>query len=98
MSIIVSTDPNDHSEPTSMATAKAMPRTLLAVRAGQRSKCRAAITCDWLNTRDRWKAPPSRRRYCAGAGGDMATAGGRKATFATARHAPAIAEMTVTAA
>ncbi len=83
MSIIRSMEPKDHSEATRIATAIATPRVELAVRSGQRSRCRATITPVWGRF-SRRRSQVARSRYTAGDGGAIATAGGSLTTDRTA--------------
>ena len=75
-----SMEPKDQSEPTSMATASAMPRMPLAVRRGQWERWRIEMTLDWRTNPVRSMWPPRILRYRGGAGGAMATAGDSQAT------------------
>ena len=73
---------------TRIATASARPRPESAVRTGQRMKLRKIIIMGW--ERRSAARPRSRivRRKFGGAGGAMATAGGRRAARIAACAAP----------
>ena len=81
-------DPIDQIDPTRMATAKAIPRTPPMVRQGQCRRWRVTMFHVWGRASRTTVRAPRTSRYCGGAGGSMATAGGSQAALLTARTAP----------